>query len=135
MDSLSNPGTDSDVSKIAALWKAWNAALKGNDASGLLALMTDDVVFVHGNGQCVRGKKEFQAHILKSFGRFDFDRRYSPAEMVVVGKWAFQICEVETTLTAVRGGVQVHATSRTIVVFIRQPDTSWKVARVVELRD
>ena len=135
MDSMPNPGTDSDVSEIAELWEAWNAALKGNDANRLLALMTDDVVFVRGNGQCVCGKKEFQEHILKSFGRFDFDRKYSPAELVAVGKWAFQICEVETTLTAVRGGVQVHATSRTIVVFIRQLDTSWKVARVVELRD
>src|ERR1700745_263461 len=113
-----NPATDSDVAKIAALWEAWNAALRGNDANGLLVLMTDDVVFVRGNGQCVCGKKEFQVHILKSFGRFDFDRKYSPAEMVVVGKWAFQICEVETTLTAVRGGVRVHAISRIIAVFI-----------------
>ena len=130
---MPNPGTDSDVSKIAALWEAWNAALKGNDANGLLALMTDDVVFVRGNGQCVCGKKEFQVHILKGLGRFDFDRKYLPAEMVVVGKWAFEICDVETTLTSVQGGIQVHSSSRTMIVFVRQPDTSWKVTRVLEL--
>ena len=133
MASFSNPDTDSDASKIAALWKAWNSALKASDANGLVDLMTDDVVFVHGNGQCVSGKKELRSYILNSLGRFDFDRRYLPAETVIVGKWAFEICEVETTLTSVRGGIQVHSSSRTMIVFVRQPDTSWKVTRVLEL--
>jgi hypothetical protein len=40
---------------------------------------------------------------------------------------------VETTLTSVQGGIQVHSSSRTMIVFVRQPDTSWKVTRVLEL--
>jgi uncharacterized protein (TIGR02246 family) len=136
LDSFPNSDTDSDVSKIAALWKGWSAALKANDAIGLAAFVTDDVVVVHGNGRCVCGKEELQADILKSFERFDFDRRYSPAEVVVRDKWAIQICEVETALTSVRGGIQAHAAdSRTVIVFARQPDSSWKVARVLILLD
>jgi uncharacterized protein (TIGR02246 family) len=131
--SFPNSDTDSDASKIAALWEAWNAALKASDANSLVALMTDDVVFVHGNGQCVCGKKEVQSHIANSFGRFDIDRRYLPAETVVVGKWAIEIRELETTLTTVRGGIQLHASSRTLIVFVRQADASWKVTRVLEL--
>jgi uncharacterized protein (TIGR02246 family) len=135
LDNTSNSDTDSDNSKIAAVWEVWNAALKANDASGLAAFVTDDVVFVHGNGRCVCGKEELKADFLKSFERFDFDRKFSPAEIVVRDKWAFEICEVESTLTAVRGGIQVRAHSRNVIAFARQPDSSWKVARVIELLD
>ena len=81
------------------------------------------------------GKEELKADFLNSFKRFDFDLRFSPAEIVVRNKWAFEFCEVESTLTGVRGGIQVHAHSRNVIVFARQPDTSWKVARVLELPD
>jgi uncharacterized protein (TIGR02246 family) len=133
--SFPSSDTDSDASKLAALWEAWNAALKASDANGLVALMTDDVVFVQGNGQCVCGKKEFQSDIANSLGRFDFDRRYLPAETVVVGKWAIEIRKLETTLTTVREGIQVHTSSRSLIVFVRQADASWKVTRVLELLD
>jgi uncharacterized protein (TIGR02246 family) len=135
LDNTSNSHSDSDNSKIAAVWDDWNAALKANDASLLGAFVTDDVVFVHGNGRCVCGKEELKADFLRSFERFDFDRKCSPAEIVVRDKWAFEICEVESTLTAVRGGIQVRARSRNVIVFARQLDSSWKVARVLELLD
>lgn len=133
MSSSPNLDTDFEVSKIAALRKAWSAALQREDANGLAALMTDDVVFVYGNGRCVCGKEELQADILHRFERFDFERRSSLAEIVVRDKWAVDICEVESNMTAVRGGIQVHANSKTVIAFTRQPDTSWKVARIVEL--
>jgi len=69
LDNTSNSDSDSDNSKIAAVWDDWNAALKANDASLLAAFVTDDVVFVHGNGRCARGKEELKADFLKSFKR------------------------------------------------------------------
>jgi uncharacterized protein (TIGR02246 family) len=135
LDCSPNSDADSDVSKIAAVWEAWNAALKAYDANRLAAFVTDDVVLVHGDGRCVIGKEDLKADFLKSFQRFDFERRFSPPEIIVRDKWAFEICEVDSTLTSVRGGIQVHAHSRTIIMFARQPDTTWKVARVLELLD
>jgi uncharacterized protein (TIGR02246 family) len=131
----SSPLSDNDsaISEIAALRQAWNAALQSEDAKGLSALMTDDVVFVYGNGRCVCGREKLQADILNRFERFDFDRRCSRAEVVVRDKWAVEICEVESTLTTVRGGIQLQANSKTVIAFARQPDTSWKVARILEL--
>jgi uncharacterized protein (TIGR02246 family) len=135
LDSSPNLDVSSDVSKIAAVWEAWNAALKANDADRLAAFVTDDIVFVHGDGRCVIGKEDLKADFLTSFERFDFDRRFSPPEIIVRDKWAFEISEVESTMTSVRGGIQVHAHSRTVFTFARQPDTTWKVARVLELLD
>jgi uncharacterized protein (TIGR02246 family) len=135
VDSSRNTDTDSDVSKIAAVLEAWNAALKANDADRLAAIVTDDVVLVHGNGRCVCGKEELKAHFLKRVGRFDFDREFSSAKLSVRDKWAIEICEVESALVGVRGGMQVQAHSRGVIAFARQPDTSWKIARVLELLD
>jgi uncharacterized protein (TIGR02246 family) len=135
LNNLSNPDNDSDLSRIAAVLEACNAALKANDANHLATLVTDDVVSVHGNGRCVCGKEALKADFLKRVGRFDFDRKFSSAEIIVRDKWAMEICEVESAMTGVRGGIQFQAHSRVVIVFARQPDSSWKVARVVELAD
>jgi len=42
---------------------------------------------------------------------------------------------MEDKSTAVRGFTQIRARLETIVVFQRQPDASWKVARLVDLLD
>ena len=59
MASFPSSDTDSDASKLAALWEAWNAALKASDANGLVALMTDDVVFVRATVNAYVAKKNF----------------------------------------------------------------------------
>lgn len=135
LNSISNPDSDSDISKIAAIREAWSAAVQANDADRVAAFVTDDVVFVHGNGRCVCGKEELKADFRKSFARFDFDRKLLSAEIIFRDKWAFQICEVESMLTGVRGGMHVQARSRAVIAFARQRDTSWKVARILELLD
>jgi hypothetical protein len=86
LDRTSNPDTDSDVSKIAAVREAWNAAVKANDANRLAAFVTDDVVFVRGNGRCDCGKEELKADFQKRFARFDSDRRFSSAKIIVRGE-------------------------------------------------
>jgi uncharacterized protein (TIGR02246 family) len=126
---------DSDVSKIAAVREAWLAAVKAGDADRLADMVTDDVVVVHGNGRCVCGKEELKADFLDGFGRFAIDQRVLSSEVVVRNKWAFEIGEVESTLTPVREGAQIQAHSRTVVVLVRQHDTSWRVSRVLGLLD
>jgi ketosteroid isomerase-like protein len=51
-----NSDTDSAISKIAALREAWIAAVKANDADRLSAMVTDEVVVIHGNGRCLHGR-------------------------------------------------------------------------------
>ena len=57
----------------------------------------------------------------------------SYTEVIVRDKWAFEIAEVESTLTPVSGGAQIHAHSSTVIVLVRQLDSSWRVARVLAL--
>ena len=134
MNSSSNLDSDSAIFKIAALREAW-IAVKARDADRLSAMVTNDVVVVTGNGRCVCGEDELKVDLLKGFERFSIDQRVSSADVIIRDKWAFEISEVESTMTPVSGGVQTHAHSRTVVVLVRQSDFSWKVARVLGLID
>jgi uncharacterized protein (TIGR02246 family) len=119
--------------EITALREAWLAAVNSADIGRLAALVADDVVIVHGDGRCLRGKAEFQADFLKAFQSFRIDQRVVEPEIRIRGNWAFEIAKVESRLTPLAGGEARCAVTTTLVALRRQPDGAWKVARVVGL--
>ncbi|MGA2981688.1 MAG: SgcJ/EcaC family oxidoreductase [Terriglobales bacterium] len=121
------------VSSIAAVRQAWLDAVKAGDAERLAALVTDDVVVVHGNGRCVRGRDELKVDFLRGFEAFSIEQNVSSVEIVIRGAWAIEIGEVESRLTLNCGGESTHVQSTTVVALNRQPDGSWKVGRVLGL--
>lgn len=110
-------------------------AVRTGDAERLAAMVTDDVVVVHGNGRCVHGRGELKTDFLKGFEAFSIEQNISSAEVVVRGRWAFELSEVESRLTPHSGGEAKQVHSITIVALNRQPDASWKVSRVVGVLD
>lgn len=133
MNSSVNRGHDLDISKIAAVRAAWISAAKASDINGLVALATDDIVVVHGNGKTAIGIDALRADLVHDFGLIDLETRDSSAEIIVHDRWALEFCEVDGMVSAVKSGTRVQTHSRIIAVFSRQPDTSWKVARVIGL--
>lgn len=119
------------VSSIAAVRQEWLDAVKAGDAERLAALVTDDVVVVHGNGRCVRGRDELKVDFLRGFEAFSIEQNVSSVEIVIRGAWAFEICEVESRLTPNCGGESTHVQSTAVVALNRQSDGSWKVGRVL----
>jgi ketosteroid isomerase-like protein len=89
---------------IATVRQAWLDAVRAGDAERVAALATDDVVVVHGNGRCIRGRKELKEDFVKGFEAFSIDQNVSNAEVVVRGAWGFEISEVESRLTSRRRG-------------------------------
>ena len=133
MNRRKNPGRDVDIAKIAAVRAAWIRAVEASDINGLIALATDDIVVVHGNGKAAIGVDALRADLTHDFGIFDVEPRDSSAEIIVHDKWAIEFCEVDQMLSGVRGGTGVRTHSRIVAVFSRQPDASWRVARVIGL--
>ena len=131
MNTFPKPDGDAVASSIAAVRQAWLDAVKAGDAERLAAMVTDDVVVVHGNGRCVRGRDELKADFLNGFGMFSIEQNVSSTELVVRGQWAFEISEVDSTLTARGAGNSTQVHSTTVVALNRQPDGAWKVARVL----
>lgn len=80
-------------------------------------------------------KRRLKADFLDGFGRFAVEQRVLTVDVIVRKKWAFEIGEVESTLTPVHEGAQIQAPSTTVVVLVRQGDATWGVSRVLGLID
>lgn len=125
---------NSIASSIATVREAWQDAVRKCDVEQLGRLVTDDVVVVHGNGRCVRGKDELTADFRKGFQASSIEQSVSSPEVVVRGHWAFEVSEVQSKLTRQSGeSTEVHST--TVVALRKQADGSWKVGRVLGLID
>jgi len=135
VDTFPAPDSNSVASSVAAARQAWLYAVKAGDVERLAAMVTDDVVVVHGNGRCLHGRDELRADFLKAFESFRIEQNVSSAEVVVRGRWAFEIADVESRLTPHRGGESTHVHSTTIVALNRQSDGAWKIGRVLGLLD
>jgi uncharacterized protein (TIGR02246 family) len=135
MNPLQEPERNNVAQSIAAVREAWLDALKAGDAARLGAMVTDDIVVVHGNGRCIRGKDELENDFRKGFEVFSIEQNVSPVEVVVRGGRAFEIAEVVTTITPQAGGDARLVHSTTVVVLNRQADGSYKVSRVLGLLD
>jgi uncharacterized protein (TIGR02246 family) len=135
VDTFPEPDSNTVPSSIAAVRQAWLDAVRAGDAERLAAMVTDDVVVVHGNGRCVHGRDELKTDFQKGLEAFSIEQNVSSAEVVVRGRWAFEISEVETRLTPHLGGESKNVHSITIVALNRQSDASWKIGRVLGVLD
>jgi len=124
---------ESAIPEITALREGWLEAVRSGDISRLAALVSDDVVIIHGDGRCIRGKDDFEADFLKAFESFRINQKVIDPEITIRGNWAFEIAKVESTLIPIHGGETKRAITTTFVALRRQPDGPWKVARVVGL--
>ena len=121
------------VGEIAALRQKWSEAAIAGHVPDVINIVTDDVVVVFADGRCLRGKDELKAALEKNWAMFDADSKFSQEKAVVEDHWAIEICRVDRTLTSVKAGSRIHSSFPIVVVAARQPDASWKIARVLLL--
>jgi uncharacterized protein (TIGR02246 family) len=86
-----------DEIQIRELVEAWMAASKAGDLPAVLALMTDDVIFMTP-GQPPVGKKEFAANAAR-MRDVKMDGRADVQEIEVIGNRAFLRNHFQVTLT------------------------------------
>ena len=124
---------NAEVAKISALQKVWEAAATASDSEQLSAILADDVVAVHMDGRCLRGKDEVKADFMKRWNLFDSELKFSPADILVRDKWAIETSVVERTATGMHGGAPIRSKIRLLIALAQQADGSWKVARILAL--
>ena len=135
MSSSPKPDISGDRTKIATVRTAWIEAVKDGDVNRLGALMTGDVVAVHKDGKCACGREEVKADLQHAFGLYDVERSILSSEVVVRDHWAIEVDEMDSTMTPVSAGTGIRAHVKTVIVYARQEDGSWKIARLLELLD
>lgn len=135
MSSVVESHVDRDKQNIIAVRQAWLKAVRDSDAERLADLVTIDVVAVHADGRCASGKEQLKAFFLDAFDQFNVEGTVSSSEIVVHGIWAVEIDKLETRRTRVDSLMSIDAHFQAVFVFSRQLDDSWKIARIVELKD
>jgi len=135
MNAIPKPAGDSVASSIAAVRQAWLDAIRAGDVDRFAALVTDDIVVVHGTGRCVRGEDELRTDLRTAFKTFSIEQSTAPARLVVRGRWALEIVDVETKLTRYPSGERTVFQSMAVTALKRQPDGSWKIGRVLGVLD
>jgi len=119
------------IREIIKVRDAWTAAVRTKDVERLMSLLTDDIVMMHPNRSAIIGLAANRADLLASFEKFHVDQTVVSDEIVVAGEWAFDRSRATTTLTPLAGGTPVTVHSKAVTILRRQPDGSWKIARVI----
>lgn len=128
--SCQSSSTQSDLQAINRLQDLVDAAIVAGDTEAYVALIADDAVLMPPNAPAVIGKGAIRAWNEEMSKQFRFESYKSvDDEVVVTGGWAFRRATAEWTLIPSAGGVPVTETGKFIIIYERQADGSWKVAR------
>lgn len=119
-----------DEKAIQHVVEAWMAASRVGDIEAVLALMTDDVVFMVP-GQEPFGKEAFAA-ASKGMRGIQVEGASEILELMVLEDWAFLRSRIEISATP-PGGVPMHRSGHTLTLLRKEADGRWRLARDANL--
>jgi ketosteroid isomerase-like protein len=129
------PGPHSTADSAAAVatarqaHEAYTAAINSNNLDSLLAMCTEDVVFLSPNEPVVAGKaavRAWSAAYLKAY-TIHWDKTVS--ELIVAGDWAFERYAYKEHDIPSGGGAPVTDTGKGLIIYHHDADGKWRVAR------
>jgi uncharacterized protein (TIGR02246 family) len=116
---------EQEIGETVAAWLRESAA--GNVAA-VLALMTDDAVFLVAGKPPVRGKRAFAAGQEAFLHKFHLDATSEIQEIEVVGNWAYAWTTLRVVMTPREGGDRIERTGPTLSIF-RKESGRWLLTR------
>jgi len=122
---------DDEVALIAEVVGRWAAALADGDVPALAALMTDDVVVIHGDGRVVEGRDAVADDLARSLASMRILQRIHSEETVVAGEWAFDRAAIETIVTPRPEGPSRRWDSHVLTILRKDGAGRWRVARTM----
>ena len=108
---------------------AYLDAINANDHGQVLAMMTDDVVFIAPNSPAIEGKDAVSPWVAGYFEAFKTRWQKTPVEFVVAGDWAFERYSYRVVDTPRAGGPTLVDTGNGINIYHLEEDGVWRVAR------
>jgi uncharacterized protein (TIGR02246 family) len=124
---------DADKLQIRALVGEWMEATKRGEPDKILALMTDDVVFlVPGRPPMDKATFARQARAQAGANGPKIDGKSEIEEIIVCGDWAFTRGRLEVTMTPRDGSAANTFKGYTMTVFHKRAG-SWLLARDANL--
>lgn len=116
-----------DREQIVALMDEWRRLTAAGDLRGVLALMTDDAVFITPGAQPF-GREEFAKAFAAFAGKVRFEARHEVKDFQSSGDIAYAWSYLTMTLTP-KDGAPVQREGNILTVFRRGADGKWRLAR------
>jgi uncharacterized protein (TIGR02246 family) len=122
--------TDTDPALTRA-HEDYLAAINANDAEALLALLTDDAVYRPPHEPAVAGKAAIRSWLEGYFRAYRTRWEKATLELVAAADWAMERAAERVTDVPLGGGAAVEDVGKGLIIYRRQADGTWKVARDV----
>lgn len=123
--------SDADEAAIRNLIARSEAANNAADTLGWVALFEEGAVYMPPGAPAVTTREGLEETAAAGFGPWEADVRIIPAEIVVEGDWAFARSDVSGTVISRTDGETFPVDVKQIAIYHRQPDGSWKIARLI----
>jgi uncharacterized protein (TIGR02246 family) len=128
-------GTASDETAIRELISQTAAANNAADTLGWVALFEEGAVYMPPGAREVTSRAELKEMAAAGFGPYAADIQITPVEIVIWGNWAFARSQVIGTVTPRAGGEAIPVDLKQLAIYHRQPNGSWKIARLINNRN
>jgi len=118
-----------DRDAILVLLDRWREATSTKDIPKILALVTEDIVFLPSSIPPVRGKAAVEELYRNAFAQYSrIEQQAAVEEVEIAGQWAFLWGTDELRLLP-ESGPEVHMKGKGLSILKRQPDGGWKFWR------
>ncbi len=122
--------TQADVEAITRINEAWTAAIKAGNADQMVAPLTTDGMLLPPNEPATTGLDAARAWSDRMVSQLTFTEATAVIdEVVVAGDWAFTRGTFHGTFQPKTGGAVMSDVTKYILIWQRQSDGSWKIAR------
>ena len=119
---------ESDERAVREAHSTWITAVNAGDLERLLALMSDDVVFLNP-GQARSGRGGFPAGFVAAHRQSQIRCVSELEEVKIVGEVAYTVCRDSLSVTPRAGGAATELAGYRITIYRKQPDGRWLLAR------
>lgn len=120
-----------DLAAIERIRAAWDAGWLNGDAQALAALFSEGAVLMPQNAPEIVGKDAIHALYESVFATHTIAGSGMMLEMQVAGEWAFFRSTYTLTALPKAGGKPMADRGKWLCIVQRQPDSSWKIARLI----
>jgi ketosteroid isomerase-like protein len=120
-----------DLATFKKMAEDYGRALKSGDVARIKSCWTDDLIVMPPNEPILTGKEAFGSWMQNFFDRFIIQETLSPEEVETAGDWAFVRSSFTDVLIPKAGGEPIEDSGKSLDIYKRQPDGSWKLYRAM----
>ncbi len=123
--------TSADEAAIRELISQTVATNNAADTLGWVGLFEDSAVYMAPGMPEVTGRGNLVDVAAAGFGPYAAAVEITPLEIEILGDWAFARSHVSGSVTPRAGGDPIAVDVKQLVLYHRQPDGTWKIARLI----